>query len=625
MQGRASFGNKIRIFMSVSACLMLVVLLAGSYMRTDHEKEIMDGLFLEYNLNGESIRISLWEDEEAEIYYAFLPSFFAEKSREFLLRYEDGRGTLKIDGTVYKDGALFTETGREEIHRLELLGPFGISYMDKELKVLVSENVPALFFTAQAQEDLLSLKEFAGKKYIETGSLTMVDETGSIVCKESLEKFKLRGNLTATLDKKPFTFSFKAPIGLCGMKPGIKWNLLANATDGSYLRNMLVLNLANESISAYEPDGAFVEVYLNGGYQGLYLLTEAVEIGENRLEIDEDESWFLEMELDFRLEEDTPFVVTDKGQIFAIHTRTGFATQEEKEKILYRLNDIESALDGKDGVSLLSGKPLGELIDLESWAEAFLIQEISGDHDTGIASQFAYAPEKENSLLYAGPVWDFDGAMGNVNTAMFQNPEALTASIEQTRPPGNANQNRWFAALYRNKEFRQRVEEKYQTVFRENLEKILTGRIESYEDEIYRSAVLDGLRWHEKRLGWMFVLPEDLEVPDEPGYEDYVQLKSHVLMVRDFLSQKKEFLDKLWVEQVDFCIVEVRNDFPELNQDYNQTLYYWVERGEALKGLPAFTSKNGSIYGYVDSKTGEKVCDGTVIWEDCVIEGVLNE
>lgn len=99
-------------------------------------------------------------------------------------------------------------------------------------------------------------------------------------------------------------------------------------------------------------------------------LTEAVEIGENRLEIPEQDSWFLEMELDFRMEEDALYVISDAGQIFA----AGFVSakpSEEISRIQYMINDIERALMAEDGVSTLSGKDLGELIDMDSWAEAF--------------------------------------------------------------------------------------------------------------------------------------------------------------------------------------------------------------------------------------------------------------
>lgn len=617
MHGKINYWNKIRVFFVVSALLILTAAAVGSYMLTDHEKEIMGNLFFECVVDGQKTELGLWEDQEEEMYYLFLPSCFAENNTEFVLRYEDRKGTLKIDGVSYKDGEAFTKTG-EQIHQLELCSPFGISYMDKRLQILTSDNLPVMMITVEDEDDLLDVEEFSNKKYIETGDMLMFSEEGELLLSEALSKFKVRGNLTATLDKKPFTFSFRQPVSLCGMEAAVKWNLLANATDGSYIRNKIVLDLANESIDAYEPDGEFVEVCLNGQYQGLYLLTEAVETGENRLDLSLQDDWFLEMELDFRLEDDTPYVVTDKGQIFAIHSETG-VTDGEKAQVLNMLNDIESALFAQDGISLLSGKTLGELIDLKSWAEAWIIQEISGDHDTGIASQFAYTLGREDSLLYAGPVWDFDGTMGNVNTPMFKNPDVLTTSIEQSRPDGNANQNRWLAAMYQNDEFKAVVEEKYAGIFRSNLQEILNVRIDDYIQTISRSAVLDAFRWHEKRLEWIFALPEDFHLPDEGGYERYAVLESHVNMVKDYLTKKMEFLDKLWIEHVDFCVLEVRNDLPFLNQDYNQTIYFWVERGTPVLGLPYYESEDGDSIRYVDVSTGEEVSDGTLIWDDMVL------
>lgn len=615
-----SFGNKMRMLLAGSACLLLALALAVSYGRIDHEKEIMDALFFECAVEGERILLQPWQDEEEGRYYLFLPSCFRKLPGEFTIRCSN-RGTLRINGISYKDGDVF-RAKEEETYRMELTGAFGVRYLDKSLQVLVSENMPALLFSVEAADEVLKPDEFANKKYLETGSLVMLGENGEVLCDEKLERFKIRGNLTATLDKKPFTFSFHNPTGLCGMTPARKWNLLANATDGSYMRNKIVLDLANESMEGYQPDGEFAEVYLNGIYQGLYLLTEAVEAAPGRLELDPEESRFLEMELDFRREEDAAYVTTERGQIFEIKDLGEVGVDEkEKAQVLDLLNDVESALFSENGVSRISGKTLGGLIDLDSWAEAFLIQEISGDHDTGIASQFSYMSREENALLYAGPVWDYDGAMGNVNTAMYRNPQALTASIEQTRPEGDANQNRWLAAMYRNPEFQRIVEDKYENVFRANLESMLSGQIESYEKLIATSAALDALRWHSQRLSWMFVIPEGLRIEEEGGCERFDTLLIHTAMVKDFLSRKKEFLDRLWVEKRDYCVVEVRNEAPFLNQDYNQTLYFWVERGTEIQGLPQYRDEGYRFDGYEDIKSGQIISDGSVIGEDCVLEG----
>ena len=614
-------GNGIHGFMIASACLILLLLLTVSYLQTDHEKEFVEGLSFASVLDGQEIRIGLWEDGEDGSYYLFLPSCFAKKEIELSLAYEESYGKVEIYGAPYAAGDVFRDSGKEREHRIEVKGLFGSTYMDKPFKVLVSENLPVMMVTVEDREDLIRLDEFDNKKYIETGTACILDEEGRIVCSEKLDKFKIRGNLTATLDKRPFTFSFKEPIGLCGMAPAVKWNLLANATDGSYIRNKTVLELANRSIDAYEPDGEFMEVYLNGQYMGMYLLTEAVEIGENRLAIDPAYSWFLEMELDFRLEENEPFVVSERGQIFALRNAEGISAGE-KSRIENMINDIESALFAQDGVSSISGKKLSQLIDMDSWAEMWLIQEISGDHDTGIASTFAYVTDKENPFLYAGPVWDFDGTMGNVNTPMFGNPAALVTSAGQSRPAGNANQNRWLSAMYRNDEFRKAVEDKYQQIFRGKLEEILDTGIELWAGRIRRSAELDGFRWHDKRLDWMFTLPKDYSVPQGTDYRRFAGLESHVNMVKDFLSEKKEFLDKLWIEQVDFCVVKVKNESQALNQDYYQTVYFWVERGTPIADLASYETIDGAHFYYVDADTGEAVTQDTIIWEDRVLEAV---
>ena len=115
------------------------------------------------------------------------------------------------------------------------------------------------------------------------------------------------------------------------------------------------MDLAVECIDAYEPQGEFAELYLNGEFQGIYLLTETVEIGPNRLEIDPEENWFIETELSFRARDDATQMITDRGQVFIIHSDSA-VTEEEKEQLLGRLNDVESALFSENGVSSITKK-----------------------------------------------------------------------------------------------------------------------------------------------------------------------------------------------------------------------------------------------------------------------------
>lgn len=613
--------NKIRTIMIGSACLILLLSVIISVQTTDYSDQIIDAFYLKGTAQGREVKLVPWLDETDGRYYLFLPSWFANQEIQLEICYPNYCGEVKIDGTSYDSGDVFREAGKEDIHSLKIQGLFESSCIEKEMQVLVSEELPSVFVTIEAKDEMLKVEEFENKQYLETGELEMFDRDGTLLCESDLERFKVRGNLTAMFDKKPFSFVLEQPQSLLGMEPAVKWNLLANATDGAYIRNKIIRDLAYESIDAYEPQGEFTELYLNGVYQGLYLLTEAVEIGENRIEISADDNWFVEMELDFRAREDATQIITDRGQIFIIHSEKG-VSERDRKKVEDRLNDIESALFAEDGISTISGRSLEELIDLQSFAEAWLVEELSGDHDVGITSQFAYARKDEDSLWYSGPAWDFDGIMTNVNTPMYGVPESLTGTIAMTRPADNNNQNRWMSAMWNHPEFREKVKDAYRSVFRDNYLNILNDRIDKYISVIRRSSVLDTLRWHDKRMEWWFTKPAQLESPDAVDYRQYDTLDSHIAVIKDFMARKIVFLDELWIEECDFFVVEVRNPAEFLDQGYNQTLYYWVKQGSPITELPCYEEPGYRFEGYFDIETGEPVTDGTVIESDRVIEGV---
>ena len=58
-----------------------------------------------------------------------------------------------------------------------------------------------------------------------------------------------------------------------------------------------------------------------------------------------------------------------------------------------------------------SGKPYDELMDLQSAADYWWIQEFSGNHDAFITSSTYLYKEREGKL-YWGPLWDFDLSLG---------------------------------------------------------------------------------------------------------------------------------------------------------------------------------------------------------------------
>ena len=613
--------SRIRIGLGVGGCLVLLFLIVSYLKNIDLEKDILGELVFTYRGEEQIIDFPVWKDEAAGKYYLFLPSWFYGKAGEFTVHYNDYAAKVKVDGIFYPNGGSFTEDGGETEHSLEVSRITGGESVGTTLQILRSEKLPSIFIEIENEDKVLDVEGQMDDKHSEIGIIHLMDESGKILYQGEMEKFRVHGNHTATLDKKPFTFILKEPTEFLGMEAAAKWKLLANATDGAYIRNKIVRDLANQCINTYEPEGEFAEVYLNGVYQGLYLLTEAVEIDKNRLEIDPETNWFIEMELDYRAREDDTQMITNRGQIFIIHTDEN-VTETERVHLLERLNDIESALFAENGISDISGKSLEELIDMDSFAKAWLIEELSGDHDVGTTSQFAYISKEEDTLLYAGPTWDFDGIMANVSTPMYGIPEALTGVVENSTPEDDNNKNRWLAAMWRNPKFQELVKRQYKENFREEYEKILKQGIAEYTKIIRRSVGLDAFRWHEKRLSWFFTLPDGIGDQEEcVTYEDYDTFDECMAVVQDFMSRKLNFLDKLWIEEKEFCIVEVRNEAPFLDIGYNQTLYYWVEQGAAIHHLPHYETEEWQFDGYYDKDYNDLIYDGFIIEYHRIVEG----
>lgn len=109
-------------------------------------------------------------------------------------------------------------------------------------------------------------------------------------------KIKYRGNTSFNdSDKKPFAVRTvddnekKLSVSILGMGIDNDWVLLAPFHDHSMIRDILLFDLMRETFD-YTPAGRYCEVILNGIYQGVYIMTERVRQGSNRVDIDKPSS-----------------------------------------------------------------------------------------------------------------------------------------------------------------------------------------------------------------------------------------------------------------------------------------------------------------------------------------------
>ena len=95
-------------------------------------------------------------------------------------------------------------------------------------------------------------------------------------------KIKGRGNSTWGAPKKPYKIKFEEIQSLYGEPKEKEWILLANYYDKSMIRNDLAFWMADKfGKFDYVPRFHFVDLILNGKYNGPYQLGDQLKIGKN--------------------------------------------------------------------------------------------------------------------------------------------------------------------------------------------------------------------------------------------------------------------------------------------------------------------------------------------------------
>lgn len=222
-------------------------------------------------------------------------------------------------------------------------------------------------------------------------------------------QIKGRGNSTWGNPKNPYKMKLAEKVELLGMPADKEWALLANWFDKSLLRNDLAFELSERLKLAWTPKRRFVEVFLNGQYNGSYLLTETVKTGKDRLNIplmdaknaNDTTNGYL-VEADWR-QDATQTFVTNSGIRFSMK-EPEVVTNSQLSYITRQMNTLLN--------SIAPSNDLSSMIDVDSWIKWTIVNEVMRNRDaTLFGSCFFY--QGANAKLFMGPVWDFDLSAGD--------------------------------------------------------------------------------------------------------------------------------------------------------------------------------------------------------------------
>ena len=286
---------------------------------------------------------------------------------------------------------------------------------------------------------------------------------------------RIRGNSTAVVPKKPYRLKFDVKRNMLGLNNGKKfksWVLMADYYDSSMLRTFSTFSMAkilNEG-KYFSSDFTPVEVYINGEYQGVYLLCEQSQIDGNRVDIYEREDTDTSLEIGYLLigqggRTDEPNTVTI-GTTLTATDRNGIVNvagggnysisggDYTPEQIAYVKRYVEGvyevirravyedayySLDREgnltkktDFVGITKQARQIETIDavfnIDACVRLCLLDEIVKNLDAGTYNMYVDLSPTGDGRLTLGPPWDFDFALANTGYASTHSPTGYYAT-----------------------------------------------------------------------------------------------------------------------------------------------------------------------------------------------------
>jgi len=276
---------------------------------------------------------------------------------------------------------------------------------------------------------------------------------------------KGRGNSSWTFPKKPFNIRFDAPTSFLGMPAARKWCVLANWRDATLMRNAVALETARMTSLDWTPEGRFVDVVMDGTWEGNFYVTEKVDAEHLNLypggflvcvDVYYDESYrFLtphrKLPVNILLPEDCAL---DKAGVAEI--RQVFSA-------------VENALYKGDG-------DWTQWLDAESFCDWFLVHELTTNDEPGKPLS-VYMHRYPGGKIMAGPAWDFDVHTFRSGISGWVNANAV-----------------WFDALLKDSRFQQELKSRW-SILKPDLVREIPAFIDDTDAQIRQSAEINRAMW----------------------------------------------------------------------------------------------------------------------------------
>lgn len=268
-----------------------------------------------------------------------------------------------------------------------------------------SNTIPVMYINTDHGKAITSKTEYVSATFY------IADPAGqaSIGSLEAPQTMQIRGRGHSSWrgDKKPYKIKLDNKLPLLGMPKNKHWALLKfnpPTMAGFKLGNLIGMD--------WTPSCKPIEVVLNGDYIGLYLLTETIRIGKDRVNIYEQPDrnvdastipggWLVEVDNYFESNQ-IMFRENPQWNINITYHSPEVLSEAQKNWLTDEFKGINQDIYSKDK----NHSKWEERIDVDAMARFFIIQEVLNNPDGFHSSFYLHKDLGEGQRWVAGPIWD---------------------------------------------------------------------------------------------------------------------------------------------------------------------------------------------------------------------------
>lgn len=400
------------------------------------------------------------------------------------------------------------------------------------VRIMQATNLPTIYLTSTNANTQGRSYVDSSKRNTTTAALKMIDAAGSEISTMDIKELKARGNSTFTYAaKKSYQMKLETASDLLQNGENVKtWVLLANYFDATLMHDKLFKDMAAALEMPYTASCDWVNLYYDGEYRGVYLLSEKNAVKDTGINITDLEAAYKDqnpeygtnmttatgtnayggsytyttgltdptditggylLELNHDAPDEVNGFVTKKGKGVNVKSPEwcGDAAMEYISEYYQAFENAVYAMDENGNYTGINddGKHYYEYVDRDSLVKIFLLQELALSPDGFISSLYFY--KDANGIMYAGPIWDQDMTLGTGWTKYIS--------------PDTTDYHYLAEALIQIPDFREAVIAYYNATFAPQANALITedGTIYGYADCLADSAEMNFVLWPYIRVG----------------------------------------------------------------------------------------------------------------------------